>query len=71
MRGKEIITTRQLIMVLLLSVLALKVLLLPNLMAIVFGRDSYLFLLVMLVSDYTILILFLLLIKRYPGMTFY
>ena len=71
MRGKEIITTRQLIMVLLLSVLALKVLLLPNLMAIVFGRDSYLFLLVMLLSDYTILILFLLLIKRYPGMTFY
>ena len=71
MKSQKIITTRQLVMVLLLSLLALKVLLLPNLMAISFGRDSYIFLLSMLINDFGILLLLLFLLKKFAGKTFF
>lgn len=71
MNDQKLITTRQLIMTLLLSMMTLKVLLLPNLMAVDFGRDSYIFLAVMLLNDFGILLIFLYMQKKFPGKNFY
>ena len=71
MNNQKLITTRQLIMTLLLSMLTLKVLLLPNLMAIDFGRDSYIFLAVLLLNDFGILLIFIYMQKKFPDKNFY
>ena len=64
------ITTRQLLLVITLSILTLKVLFLPNVLATNFGRDGYIFLFVLLAVDFGTLLIFLFLINKYKNMTF-
>lgn len=64
------ITTRQLLLVITLSILTLKVLFLPNVLATNFGRDGYIFLFVLLVVDFGTLLIFIYLINKYKDMTF-
>ena len=68
---KKLVTTRQLIFILLISLCTLKVLFLPSLLAKEIGRDSYLFLFIMLMLDFLVLLVFLFLFKRYPELSFY
>lgn len=68
---KKLITVRQLIFILMISVLTLKVLSLPSLLARDFGRDSYIFVTIFLLFDFGVLLLFLYLFNKYPNLTFY
>ena len=68
---KKLITVRQLIFILMISVLTLKVLSLPSLLAKDFGRDSYIFVLIFLLFDFVVLLLFLYLFNKFPNLTFY
>lgn len=68
---KKLVTVRQLIYILIVSMVTLKVLLLPSLLAKDIGRDSYLFILTFLLFDFLILILFIFIFNKYPDLSFY
>ncbi len=68
---KKLITTRQLIFILLISLCSLKVLFLPSLLVKEISRDSYLFFFIMLLLDFLVLLVFLLLSKKFPELSFY
>ena len=67
---KKEITTRQLIIMLVISLFALKVLLLPNLMARNMQRDIYIFLFLLCMLDFGVLFVLLKLMQKYPDKTF-
>ena len=67
---QKTITTRQLLLVITLSILTLKVLFLPNVLATNFGRDGYIFLFVLLMVDFCALLIFLFLLNKYKDCTF-
>lgn len=64
------VTTRQLILILVLSVVTLKVLFLPNVLASNIGRDGYIMLLFLLLVDFLNLLILLYLLNKYRDMTF-
>lgn len=68
---KKLVTTRQLILILILNMITLKTLVLPNLFAQTMGRDSYLFIFFMLLLDFSVLLIFLYLTNKFKGMSFY
>lgn len=68
---KKLVTVRQLTLMLIVSMFALKVLVLPNLLAKEFSRDGYAFVTFMLLLDIGILCIFLFLRNRYREMNFY
>jgi len=68
---KKLVTTRQLILILILNMITLKVIVLPNLFAQTLGRDSYLFMFFMLLLDFSVLLIFLYLTNKFKGMSFY
>lgn len=68
---KKLVSTRQLIMMLLMSMVGIKVLVLPNLFSQVSGRDSYLFVIFMLLLDFIVLLTFLFLKNKFKEMSFY
>ncbi len=63
------ISTRQLLLVLIVSMVTLKVLYLPSLLAKDLGRDAYLFVLFMLALDFLVLLLLLCITKKFPQST--
>lgn len=67
---KKSITTRQLLLILAVSMLTIKVLLLPNVFASSFGRDGYLMLFAVFLADFCVLLMFLFLMNKYKNMTF-
>lgn len=67
---KKMVTTRQLLFILAVSILTLKVLLLPNVFASNLGRDGYLMLLFIFLCDFLVLLMFLFLMNKYKDMTF-
>lgn len=68
---KKLVTVRQLTLMLIVSMLALKVLVLPNLLTKQFSRDSYFYVTFLLLLDVAILGIFLFLRNRYKEMNFY
>lgn len=68
---KRFISSRQIIFTLIISLFALKVLLLPNLMARDMGRDIYIFTLFLCILDFLVLLMLLYLMNKYDGMTFF
>ena len=68
---KKLVTVRQLIFILISSMVTLKVLLLPSLLAKDIGRDSYLFVFTFLFFDFIILITFVFIFNKYPDLSFY
>ncbi len=68
---QKTVTTRQLIFILVISVLTLKVLFLPNVLATNIGRDGYIFLFFMLFMDFLVLLMLLYLMNKYKDKTFY
>lgn len=68
---EKTVTTRQLIFILILSVVTLKVLFLPNVLATNIGRDGYIMLLFLLLVDFIVLLMLLYLMNKYKDMTFY
>lgn len=68
---KKLISIRQLIYILIISMVTLKVLILPSLLSKEFGRDSYFFVLVFLFFDFLVLIMFLVMFNRNPNLSFY
>lgn len=68
---KKLVSTRQLIYILVISVMTLKVLLLPNLMVKAFSRDVPWYFFFLLVVDYLTLFIYLFLMNKFPDMTFY
>lgn len=67
---KKSVTTRQLLLILSVSMLTLKVLLLPNVFASSLGRDGYLMLFFILLCDFGIFLMFLFLMNKYKDMSF-
>lgn len=65
------VTGRQLIIISILSIITLKVLFLPNVIASNMGRDGYLFLFFLLLFDFAIFLIFLFLMNKFPDKTFY
>ena len=68
---EKTVTTRQLIFVLILSVVTLKVLFLPNVLATNIGRDGYIMLLFLLLVDFLVLLMLLYLMNKFKDKTFY
>ena len=68
---KKVVTGRQLIILITLSVLTLKVLFLPNVLASNIGRDGYIFLFFMLFIDFLVFLIFLYLMNKFPDKTFF
>lgn len=68
---KKLVTTRQFIFILILNMITLKVIVLPNLFTQVLGRDSYLFIIFMLLLDFLVLLVFLFLQNKFKEMSFY
>ncbi len=67
---KKCITTRQLLLILAVSMLTIKVLLLPNVFASNLGRDGYLMLLFIFLTDFLVLLMFLYLMNKFQDMSF-
>ncbi|NCB48646.1 MAG: hypothetical protein EOM55_03400 [Clostridia bacterium] len=67
---KKFISTRQLTMVLILSMIGLKVLVFPNLISQELGRDSYIFVFFMMSLDFAVLLTFLFLKSKFKDMTY-
>lgn len=63
------VSTRQLLLILIVSMVTLKVLYLPSLLAKDMGRDAYLFVFFMLTLDFLVLAILLFLIKKFPDTT--
>lgn len=68
---KKLVSVRQLILILIISMVTLKVLLLPSLLAKDIGRDSYLFMLFMLVLDFLVLMILLFIFNKNPDLSFF
>lgn len=68
---KRLVTTRQLSLILIISLITLKGLLLPPIMAKDLGRDSYIFAFVPLILDFLVLLGFLFIMNKYPGQSFF
>lgn len=68
---KKLISTRQLIFILIISMLTLKVLFLPSLLVKDIGRDSYLFFFFMLILDFLVLLILLFLMHKFQDLSFY
>ena len=68
---KKLVSTRQLVLMLIISLITLKGLLLPTLMAKDLGRDSYILAIVLLVADFLVLASFLFLMKKFPEQSFF
>ncbi|MGN0798119.1 MAG: GerAB/ArcD/ProY family transporter [Christensenellales bacterium] len=68
---KRLVTTRQLSLILIISLITLKGLLLPPIMAKDLGRDSYIFAFVLLFLDFLVLLSFLFVMNKYPGQSFF
>lgn len=68
---KKLVSTRQFILILVLNILGLKVIALPALFSKEMGRDSYIFILFMLLLDFVILLFFLYLQNKFKEMSFY
>lgn len=68
---KKLISTRQLIFMLIISLVTLKVLFLPSLLVKDIGRDSYIFFFLMLLLDFLVLCIFLYLYNKFPELSFY
>ena len=68
---KKLVSTRQLVLTLIISLITLKGLLLPTLMAKDLGRDSYIFALVLLLADFLVLLSFLFIMKKFPEQSFF
>lgn len=68
---KKLITVRQLVLILIVSLLALKVLYLPSLLSKQIGRDAYLFVLMFLLLDFLVLIMFVYMFNKHPDLSFY
>ena len=64
------ISTRQIILILLVSLLSLKVLYLPSLLASNIGRNSFVYVFIFLIFDFLCLLIFLLLVNKNPNLTF-
>lgn len=64
------VSTRQIIFALLISISAIKLLLLPNLLAGEVERDSYIFIFIMLIFDFLVLLALLFLMNKFKNMTF-
>ena len=70
-KSNKLITVRQLIFILIVSMITLKVLYLPSLLSKDIGRDAYLFVLLFLLFDFVVLILFLIIFNKYPNISFF
>jgi len=68
---KKLVSQRQLILILIISLVALKVLLLPSLLAKEIGRDAYIYVLIALLFDFFMLLIFLFLFNKNPDLSFY
>lgn len=68
---KKLVTVRQLVLILIVSMLTLKVLYLPSLIAEDIGKDAYLFVFIFLMFDFIVLILLLCLFNKNPDLSFY
>jgi len=68
---KKLVNTRQIIFILLTSLVTLKVIYLPTLIAKDLGRDCYIFVLFMMLLDYLVLIAFIIMQNRNPNLSFY
>lgn len=68
---KKVISSRQITIILVVSLFALKVLLLPNLMARDMQRDIYIFLFLFCALDFGVLFMLLKLMQKYPDKTFF
>ena len=67
---KKLVSTRQIIVILLISLLTLKVLYLPSLLSNDIGRDSYIYVFLMLLIDFFCLLIFLYVTNKNPDLTF-
>lgn len=68
---KKLVSTRQIIVILLISILTLKVLYLPSLLANDIGRDSYIYVFIMLILNFLSLAIFLIIFNKNPDLSFY
>lgn len=68
---KKEISTRQIILILIISLITLKVLYLPSILANDIGRDAFLYVLIMLILDFTCLFIFVYIINKNCNLTFY
>ena len=66
---KKLVSTRQIILILLISVLTLKVLYLPSLLANSVERDSYIFVFLMLLLDFLTLLVYLFIFNKNEDLT--
>lgn len=67
---KKLVSTRQIVLILIISMVALKVLLLPSLLAKDIGRDAYLFVFIMCTIDICVLCLLMFVFYRNPDLSF-
>jgi len=67
---KKLVSTRQIILILIISMVTLKVLFLPSLLAKDIGRDAYFFVLLMCVIDLVVLCLLLFIFYKNPDLSF-
>lgn len=68
---KKLVSIRQLTFILILSMVTLKVLVLPSLLSKDIGRDSYVYILLFLLFDFIVLLLFMFIFNKYPELSFY
>lgn len=68
---KRCVSLRQIIFMLIISLFALKVLLLPNLMAKDMGRDIYIFIFILCVIDFIVLLMFIYLMNKFKDKSFF
>ena len=66
----KLVSTRQLILILIISMVTLKVLFLPSLLAKDVGRDSYFFVLSMCLFDLAVLFMLLFVFYKNPDLSF-
>lgn len=67
---KKLVSVRQLILILIISMVALKVLFLPSLLSKDIGRDSYLFVIIMCLIDLVVLCALLFIFYKNPELSF-
>lgn len=67
---KKLVSVRQLILILIVSMVALKVLFLPSLLSKDIGRDSYLFVIIMCLIDLAVLCALLFIFYKNPDLSF-
>ena len=68
---KKLVSTRQLIFILIISLMALKFLYLPSLLAKEFANTSFIFVFIMLVLDFLVFLILLYLYNKNPNLSFF